>query len=131
MIALLPLFLVACGGSSGGSNGAPTGPTSPTDQVTEANGRSGRSFIYVADGRPPRGNDFAVYDPATDGWQVLPVLPTQRNHITGEAINARIHVAGGRQGDGLSPLMTTAHEVFDPRTHAWTTAAPIRAPAAA
>jgi N-acetylneuraminic acid mutarotase len=81
--------------------------------------------IYVAGGRPPRGNDFAVYDPATDSWQVLPVLPTQRNHLTGESINGRIHVAGGRQGDGLSPLMTTAHEVFDPGTQAWTTAAPM------
>jgi N-acetylneuraminic acid mutarotase len=79
--------------------------------------------IYVAGGRPPRGNDFAVYDPATDHWQVLPNLPTQRNHLTGAAINGRIHVAGGRLGDGLSPQMTTVHEVFDPQTGAWTTAA--------
>jgi N-acetylneuraminic acid mutarotase len=42
--------------------------------------------IYVAGGRPPRGSDFAVYDPAADSWQVLPNLPTQRNHMTGEAI---------------------------------------------
>lgn len=25
--------------------------------------------IYVAGGRPPRGNDFAVYDPTTDSWE--------------------------------------------------------------
>jgi N-acetylneuraminic acid mutarotase len=81
--------------------------------------------IYVAGGRPPRGNDFAVYDPGSDSWQVLPVLPTQRNHITGAAIDGRIHVAGGRQGDGLSPIMTTAHEVFDPLAGNWTTAAPM------
>ena len=81
--------------------------------------------IYVAGGRPPRGNDFAVYDPAADRWQVLANLPTQRNHITGAAINGRIHVVGGRQGDGLSPLMTTVHEVFDPGSGAWTTAAPM------
>ena len=81
--------------------------------------------IYVAGGRPPRGNDFAVYDPAADSWEVLPNLPTQRNHITGAAINGRIHVVGGRQGPGLSPLMTTAHEVFDPQTRTWTTAAPM------
>jgi N-acetylneuraminic acid mutarotase len=81
--------------------------------------------VYVAGGRPPRGHDFAVYDPATDSWQVLPDLPTQRNHITGAAINGRIHVVGGRQGPGLSPLMTTAHEVFDPQTLTWTTAAPM------
>ena len=80
--------------------------------------------IYVAGGRPPRGHDFAVYDPATDSWQVLPDLPTERNHITGAAINGRIHVVGGRLGPGLSPP-TTVHEVFDPQTQTWTTAAPM------
>lgn len=81
--------------------------------------------IYVAGGRLPRGHDFAVYHPGSDTWQVLPLLPTQRNHLTGAAINGRIHIVGGRQGDGLSPLMTTAHEVFDPQTQTWTTAAPM------
>jgi N-acetylneuraminic acid mutarotase len=81
--------------------------------------------IYVAGGRLPRGNDFAVYDPGIDSWQVLPMMPTQRNHLTGAAINGRVHIAGGRQGDGLSPLMTTAHEVFNPQTGSWTTAAPM------
>jgi N-acetylneuraminic acid mutarotase len=52
---------------------------------------------------------------------VLPDLPTQRNHITGAAINGRIHVVGGREGLALSPLAT--HEVFDPQTGTWTTAA--------
>ena len=81
--------------------------------------------IYVAGGRVPRGSDFAVYDPAADRWEVLPDMPTQRNHITGAAINGRIHVVGGRLGNGLSPLKTTAHEVFDPQTRTWTTAAPM------
>ena len=81
--------------------------------------------IYVAAGRPPRGSDFAVYDPGSDSWQVLPPLPTQRNHFTGAAIDGRIHFVGGRQGDGLSPLMTTVHEVFDPQSGSWTTAAPM------
>jgi len=81
--------------------------------------------IYVAGGRPPRGNDFAVYDPATDHWQVLPDLPSQRNHMTGAAINGRIHVVGGRLGNGLSPEKTEVHEVFDPQTGTWTTAAPM------
>jgi N-acetylneuraminic acid mutarotase len=81
--------------------------------------------IYVAGGRPPRQSDFAVYDPGSDSWQVLPFLPTQRNHFTGAAISGRIHFVGGRQGDGLSPLMTTAHDVYDPQSGAWTTAAPM------
>jgi N-acetylneuraminic acid mutarotase len=81
--------------------------------------------IYVAGGRPPRGSDFAVYHPASDSWEVLPNLPSQRNHLTGAAINGRIHVVGGRLGQGLSPQMTTVHEVFDPQTRTWTTAAPM------
>jgi N-acetylneuraminic acid mutarotase len=81
--------------------------------------------IYVAGGRVPRGSDFAVYDPATDSWEVLPDLPTQRNHITGAAINGTIHIVGGRLGNGLSPLKTTAHEVFDPQARTWSTAAPM------
>ena len=79
--------------------------------------------VYVAGGRPPRGNDFAVYDPAVDKWEVLPDLPSQRNHMTGAVINGRIHVVGGRLGPGLSPLKTTVHEVYDPKTKTWTTAA--------
>ncbi|HEX6643523.1 MAG TPA: kelch repeat-containing protein [Gemmatimonadales bacterium] len=81
--------------------------------------------IYVAGGRPPRGNDFAVYDPATDTWETLPNLPTQRNHFTGAAIAGRLHFVGGRQGHGLSPQMTTVHEVYDPAAGTWTTAAPM------
>jgi N-acetylneuraminic acid mutarotase len=81
--------------------------------------------IYVAGGRVPRGSDFAVYDAAADRWEVLPNLPSQRNHITGAAINGRIHIVGGRLGNGLSPLKSDAHEVFDPQTRTWTTAAPM------
>jgi N-acetylneuraminic acid mutarotase len=79
--------------------------------------------IYVAGGRVPRGSDFAAYDVATDRWEVLPDLPSQRNHITGAAINGRIHIVGGRLGNGLSPVKSDAHEVFDPQTRTWTTAA--------
>jgi len=81
--------------------------------------------IYVAGGRPPRGNDFAVYDPATDSWEVLPNMPSQRNHFTGAAINGRVHFVGGRLGHGLSLDMTAMHEVYDPQTRIWTTAAPM------
>ena len=84
-----------------------------------------QGLIYVAGGRPPHGSDFAVYNPMADHWQVLPNLPAQRNHLTGAAINGRIHVVGGRLGQGLSAQMTTVHEVFDPQTQAWTTAAPM------
>ena len=81
--------------------------------------------IYVAGGRPPHEQDFAAYDPATNSWEVLPNLPTPRNHFTGAAISGRIHYLGGRKGLGLGTSMTTAHEVYDPQTRTWTTAAPM------
>ena len=84
--------------------------------------------IYVAGGRPPREKDFAVYDPATDSWEVLPELPSPRNHMTGAAINGRIHIVGGRIGLGLGQFLTAVHEVYDPQTRAWTTAAPMLRP---
>ena len=94
-------------------------PTARSGGVAVAHGGK----IYVAGGRLPRGHDFAAYDPAADRWEVLPDLPTQRNHITGAAINGRIHIVGGRLGNGLSPLKTEVHEVYNPQTRTWTTAA--------
>ena len=94
-------------------------PTARSGGVAVALGNK----IYVAGGRVPRGNDFAAYDAVANTWEVLPDLPSQRNHFTGAAINGRVHFVGGRLGNGLSPLKTTAHEVFDPQTKTWTTAA--------
>jgi N-acetylneuraminic acid mutarotase len=96
-------------------------PTARSGGVAVAHGGK----IYVAGGRVPRGHDFAVYDPAGNQWEILPDLPSQRNHIAGAAINGRIHIVGGRLGNGLSPLKSDAHEVFDPQTQTWTSAAPM------
>jgi N-acetylneuraminic acid mutarotase len=85
--------------------------------------------IYVAGGRPPRGNDFAVYDPAADLWTVLPALPTARNHLAVDAIGGRLYVAGGRFEDVGGP-MTAVLEVFDPVSGAWTAEAPLPSPRA-
>jgi N-acetylneuraminic acid mutarotase len=86
--------------------------------------------IYVAGGRPPRGHDFAVYDPAADAWTALPDLPTQRNHLAVEAIAGRVYVAGGRFGGSVGSEMTAAFEVYDPATNAWTALPPLPAPRA-
>jgi hypothetical protein len=96
-------------------------PTARSSGVAVVQG----GLIYVAGGRPPHETDFAVYDPAADSWQVLPDLPTPRNHFTGAAIDGRVHYVGGRLGLGLGVSMTTVHEVFDPATATWTTAAPL------
>ncbi len=84
--------------------------------------------IWVVGGRPPRGNDFAVYDPKADRWETLPELPSQRNHIAAELIAGRIHVFGGRLGGGFQSDKTAAHEIFDPRTRTWTVGPPMLKP---
>ncbi len=84
--------------------------------------------IYVAGGRPPHGRDFAAYDPNTDTWEALPDLPSQRNHIAGAAIDGKFHVVGGRLGPGYGSDKTAVHEVFDPKTRKWSTAAPMLKP---
>jgi N-acetylneuraminic acid mutarotase len=84
--------------------------------------------LWVVGGRPPRGNDFAVYDPKADRWETLPDLPSQRNHIAAELIDGRIHVFGGRLGGGFQSDKTAAHEIFDPRTRTWTVGPPMLKP---
>ena len=84
--------------------------------------------VYIAGGRPPRGHDFAAYDPKTDAWEKLPDLPSQRNHIAMELIGGKIHVFGGRLGGGFQSDKTAAHEVFDPKTSSWSVAAPMLKP---
>jgi N-acetylneuraminic acid mutarotase len=81
--------------------------------------------IYVAGGRPPRGHDFAVYDPAADSWTVLPDLPTQRNHLAAAGVGGKVYVIGGRFGGGVGSEMTNVVEVFDPASGTWSSAAPM------
>lgn len=86
------------------------------------------NLIYVAGGRPPRGQDFAVYDCVLNQWTNLAVLPTGRNHLVSAAINGKIYVAGGRLGAGFTSAMTNRLEVFDPATGTWAAKAPMLAP---
>ena len=72
------------------------------------------SKIYVAGGRPPRGADFAVYDPAADTWTTLPDMPTARNHLAVSAVGGKVVVAGGRFGGGVGSEMTDIVEIYDP-----------------
>ncbi len=85
-------------------------------------------LIYVAGGRPPQGQDFAVYNVVSNQWTTLPVLPTGRNHLAVSAIDGRIYVAGGRLGGGFTSQMVPTLEMFDPATGSWTNRAPMLEP---
>lgn len=82
-------------------------------------------LIYVAGGRPPRGQDFAAYNTLTDEWTTLPNLPTGRNHLAAGAIGGKVYVVGGRIQAGFTSVMTNILEVFDPATGQWSTGAPM------
>jgi N-acetylneuraminic acid mutarotase len=82
-------------------------------------------LVYVAGGRPPRGNDFAVYNATSNTWQTLPNLPTGRNHLAAGAMDGKIYVAGGRLAAGFTSAMTNILEVFDPALNSWNIRAPM------
>jgi N-acetylneuraminic acid mutarotase len=84
--------------------------------------------IYVAGGRPPRGADFAVYDPARDQWTTLPIVPTQRNHLAAAAIGGKMYVVGGRFEAGFQSAQSDAMEIYDPKTNTWSHGAPMPKP---
>lgn len=54
-----------------------------------------------------------VYDPVTDAWKELPLLPEGRSHAEGAtfAIDGKIYIAGGQGDDGASTDKVT---IFDP-----------------
>lgn len=54
-----------------------------------------------------------VYDPATDTWTELPLLPDGRSHAEGASFAAggKIYILGGQDGEGKSTDLVT---IFDP-----------------
>ena len=84
--------------------------------------------IYVAGGRDAGGSAFEVYDPASDKWEKLPNLPSQRNHLAMAAIGGKIIVGGGRTSPGFGAERLDVVEIYDPKTRRWTKGAPLPAP---
>jgi N-acetylneuraminic acid mutarotase len=67
--------------------------------------------------------------PGEPSWRAEPSMPTPRGAFVGVVDGAgRIHVIGG--ASRFEPLghLIAVHEVFDPATKAWTTAAPMPSP---
>ncbi|WP_429911085.1 Kelch repeat-containing protein [Glycocaulis sp.] len=93
--------------------------------------------IHVITGRRPSGsqnstwahqsdvNAHLVLDPETGEWTTLPAAPTARNSAAAAVMNGLIHVVGGRTTTGGN---TPAHEVYDPASNSWTSAAPLPQP---
>jgi pimeloyl-ACP methyl ester carboxylesterase len=97
-IALLALFLVACGGS--GSNPLPTEPTVPSGQVPPAQVDGGQLFTY--------GNAVALLPTGVAEYKAAIVfLPGLRDPATGKELDSRALVRG-TSGGGCSIWCTPA-----------------------
>jgi hypothetical protein len=53
------------------------------------------------------------YDPVSNGWTDLPVLPLPRNHVAGFVYQGKLCVAGGRPND------TARVDCYDPASRSW------------
>jgi N-acetylneuraminic acid mutarotase len=76
-------------------------------------------LIYVAGGlrNGVSVDDFSVYNPANDTWQVLQNLPTARDHFVGAAVGGRFFAIGGRNQGGLRAEV----EIYNPQSATWST----------
>ena len=83
--------------------------------------------IYVAGGlRVGAVDDFSVYAPATDTWEILPDLPAPRDHLVGGGLDGMIYLAAGRAGT-ISTL-TGRLDAFDPAARRWSPRASMPTP---
>jgi N-acetylneuraminic acid mutarotase len=81
-------------------------------------------MIYVAGG-DPGATDFAAYDPSQNTWQVLPPMPTGRQHLAAVGIGGRFYAIAGRTSLGAGQGNVNAFEVYDPGTNLWSALDPI------
>ena len=70
---------------------------------------------YV-DGWTPT-NEVHEYDPASNRWRPLAVLPTPRGALAAAVLGGKIHAVGGVGWRGRN---TPAREDYDPATNQWT-----------
>jgi len=79
--------------------------------------------IYVAGGETQTGpllgafRALEAYDPATNTWQILPMMPTPRHGVAGGFLGNRLHLVSGKiSSGGYEPglrLSTGAHDVLE------------------
>ena len=102
------------------------GPKMPTAREHLASCAIDGKFIVVGG-----WNDDVVttaaeeFDPRTNAWRALAPMPTGRGGLAATAKDGRCHVVGGEDWALPFPGTFHAHEIYDPKTNAWTTGAPM------
>src|SRR5215813_1822520 len=62
------------------------------------------------------------YDPAANTWRALASMKAPRASVGVTVLNGKVHAIGGRAPDGKT---VATHEVYDPSTGTWSSAAPL------
>lgn len=70
--------------------------------------------------------DASTYDPATDQWDTLPLLPANRHHCVAAALNDKIYIVSGR--DVIIEQVQAESYIYDPATQKYQEVAPILTP---
>ncbi len=89
-----------------------------------------RGKIYAFGGfvAPPSGpsgwkpiDNSWEYDPATDSWKALALMPSKRGGGAAAGVNGEIYAIGGRIGSAFSitASLTDIVEEYDPATNIW------------
>ncbi len=83
--------------------------------------------IYVISGEiPANTNTNFVYDPETNEWNSLALMPTIRKHFDCGRVNHKIYILGGITSyDDVPSSCTQKNEVYDVDTDSWSEKAPV------
>ena len=132
-IALVALFISACGGSTSEPPVVPPPPPPPVDggdwelrtQLIEPNSELAlaelNGKLYLLGGYPASRQTVRtvqVYDIASDHWELGPQLPEPNNHGMAVSVNGRIYLIGGQTTADDPSYVDTVYEL-DPATGAW------------
>jgi len=89
--------------------------------VTGLNGKIYTIGGFTAGNKAPVADCYA-FDPHSGQWRAIAPLPKARGSVSVAALDGKIHAVGGRDTESR-----TEHDVYDPATNTWTTAAPLPA----
>jgi N-acetylneuraminic acid mutarotase len=83
--------------------------------------------IYVISGEIPENtNTNFVYNPETNEWNSLALMPTIRKHFDCGRVNNKIYIMGGITSyDDVPSSCTRKNEVYDVTTNTWAEKAPV------
>jgi len=79
-------------------------------------------LVYVIGGSGPSAERTLVYNPTTDKWLIGAALGVPRRALAAATDGKRIYAVGGIKSDGG---VSSALEVFDPASGAWSALAPL------